>query len=195
MIRLALLRHGHTAWNRAHRIQGRTDIPLDAEGAATLRALALPPPWDAADLVSSPLIRAVETGRLLTGRTPRTEPALMEMDWGAWEGQRGADLAADPAAGFRHIEDWGWDWAPPGGEAPADLRARLVPWLASLERDSVAICHIGTMRVLMAMATGWAFAGPAPFAIKRGRLYVIEVAAGDLRAWPEPVRLVAACTS
>ena len=29
--RIAFLRHGHTSWNRVHRIQGRTDIPLDAE--------------------------------------------------------------------------------------------------------------------------------------------------------------------
>jgi len=192
MIRLALLRHGHTAWNRAHRIQGRTDIPLDAEGIATLAALRLPPPWDKADLVASPLARAQQTATLVTGRQATPVPALIEMDWGDWEGQRGVDLDADPACDYRPICDWGWDWSPPGGEAPAALRARLAPWLASLQRDTVAVCHIGTMRVLMALATGWHFDGPAPFAIKRARLYVIEVDAGTLRAWPDPVRLVEA---
>ena len=36
MIRLALLRHGHTPWNREGRIQGRTDIALDSEAAEQL---------------------------------------------------------------------------------------------------------------------------------------------------------------
>ena len=61
MIRLALLRHGPTAWNREGRIQGRSDIPLDDSARADLAALRLPPPWDRAALWSSPLRRAVET--------------------------------------------------------------------------------------------------------------------------------------
>ena len=42
MTRLALMRHGHTSWNRAHRIQGRSDIPLDDEARDSLSALQLP---------------------------------------------------------------------------------------------------------------------------------------------------------
>ncbi|MEY8837705.1 histidine phosphatase family protein, partial [Cribrihabitans sp. XS_ASV171] len=61
MSRLALLRHGHTEWNRAGRIQGRSDIPLDAEARAGLAGLALPDPWNRGELWSSPLARAVET--------------------------------------------------------------------------------------------------------------------------------------
>ena len=190
MIRLALLRHGHTHWNRQGRIQGRTDIPLDTEAVEQLSALALPAPWDTADLVASPLKRAVYTGTLVSGRTPRPVPALMEMNWGAWEGLHGKNLAADPATGFKHIEDWGWDYRPPGGESPADIRARLSPWLQSLDKDTVAVCHIGIMRVLMAMATGWDFTGPAPFRIKRNRLFVIEVSASGMVADDEPIRLV-----
>jgi probable phosphoglycerate mutase len=197
MIRLALLRHGHTAWNRAGRIQGRSDIALDDDARAALSAHRLPAPWDGADLVSSPLARARETAELVGGRAPAVAPELLEMNWGAWEGLHGRDLIADPASGYAHIEDWGWDFRPPGGESPADLRARLVPWALGLRRDTVAVTHIGVMRVLLAQATGWDFRGTPPFKVKRNRLFVIEVD-GALRLDPgAPVRLVerAACGS
>jgi broad specificity phosphatase PhoE len=189
MIRLALLRHGHTAWNRAGRIQGRTDKPLDAEARAELGSLCLPAPWDAAELWSSPLLRAVETARLVAGRDPRIDPALIEMGWGRWEGQGGLDLRADPQSGYRDIEHWGLAFAPPGGESVSQMRDRLLPWAASLTRDSVAVCHIGVMRVLMGQASGWSFDGPAPFRVKRGRLNVIEIAPEGWRLLPDTPRL------
>ncbi|MFN3642441.1 MAG: histidine phosphatase family protein [Gemmobacter sp.] len=193
MIRLALLRHGATAWNRAGRIQGRSDIPLDPEARTALAALRLPEGWAAADLVASPLARAAETARLVAGRPPRIDPALTEMHWGAWEGAQGAVLRADRASGYRDIEYWGWDFRPPGGESPADLRARLVPFLAGLSRDTVAVTHIGVMRVILALAHAWDFDGPAPFRIKRGRLFAVTFPAGDPAAilpLPGPERLV-----
>lgn len=189
MIRLALLRHGHTAWNRAGRLQGRSDIPLDETAHRTLAALRLPEAFKDADLVSSPLTRATETAALVAGRAPRIEPCLIEMSWGDWEGRHGADLAADENSGFRHLDAWGWHYCPPGGESPDSLRARLIPWLHGLTRDTVAVCHIGTMRVLMAMATGWDFAGPAPFQIKRNRLFVLEVRDGVPTLQPDAQRL------
>ncbi len=175
MIRLALIRHGHTAWNREGRIQGRSDIPLDTEARAHLSKLCLPPPWDQADILSSPLQRAIETAQLISGRTPEAHAALMEMDWGAWEGEKGAALLEDGRSGYRHIEDWGWDFRPPGGETPRELLKRLLPWVDTLRRDTVAVCHIGTMRALLAHATGWKFHGPAPFRIKRDRLFLLSL--------------------
>ena len=175
MTRLALLRHGHTEWNRAGRIQGRTDIPLDDAARTQLSALHLPSPWDRAQVWSSPLARARETAELVTGRPPRAEPALMEMDWGQWEGQHSQHLHDDPASGFRHIEDWGWDFAPPAGEGVAQVRDRLRSWAAGLSDDNLAVCHIGIMRVALALATGWHFSGPPPFQIKRNRLYVLDL--------------------
>lgn len=189
MTRLALIRHGHTAWNRAGRIQGRTDIPLDPEAEGHLARLVLPAPWNDAALVSSPLARAMRTAELISDRTPTPEPALIEMDWGAWEGARGVDLIADGSSGYRHIEDWGWSFRPPQGETPADVRTRLAPWVAELSGDTVAVCHIGIMRVLLAQATGWAFRGPAPFRIKRDRLYVITIDGDNWSLSGEPVRL------
>jgi len=190
MIRLALLRHGHTAWNRAGRIQGRSDIPLDDQARAELRGYALPADWQQAELWSSPLKRAAETAELVAGRVPRTAPELTEMNWGDWEGLHGLDLKADPNSGFRDIEDWGWHYRPPGGETPGEVWDRIAPWLNSLTQDSIAVCHIGIMRMILARAHGWNFNGRAPFRIKRNRLFVVEISGGALSPWPEPVRLI-----
>ena len=187
MTRLALLRHGHTEWNRAGRIQGRSDIPLDADACAELSGYDLPEPWNTASIWSSPLSRAAETAQLVSGQIPNTSEALTEMNWGKWEGQRGTDLIEIPESGYRHIEDWGWEYRPPGGESPAELWARIAPWLATLKSDTLAACHIGIMRVILAKAWRWDFEGPAPFRIKRNRLYVVNL--DTMQAEVEPIRL------
>ncbi len=189
MIPLALLRHGPTDWNRAGRIQGRTDRPLSDEARADLATMRLPAPWDAAQLQASPLIRTHQTAKALTGQMPAIAPALIEMHWGDWEGQRGVDLLADPGSGYRHIEDWGWDFRPPGGESPRDMLTRLKVWLAGLTTPTIAITHIGVMRVLLAAAHGWEFTGSAPFRIKRNRLFLLEVSGAELVPGGAPVRL------
>ena len=188
MSQLALLRHGHTHWNRAGRIQGRSDIPLDDDARTELAGYELPESWNKAALWSSPLQRASETAALVAGREPMLSEALTEMNWGDWEGKRGVDLITDADSGYRHIEDWGWDYCPPNGESPAEVRARLQPWLGGLQGDTVAVCHIGIMRVILASAWGWNFDGTAPFKIKRNRLYVIDL--DGFQPQPEPVRLL-----
>ncbi len=187
MTRLALLRHGHTAWNRAGRIQGRSDIPLDDDARQELSGYTLPFEWSTAEIWSSPLKRASQTAHLVSGGVPRLDNALIEMNWGDWEGQRGVDLIEKKESGYRHIEEWGWEYRPPNGESPAEVLGRLSPWLSGLERDAVAVCHIGIMRVILARAWGWDFDGPAPFQIKRNRLYVVDVE--HLAPEPDPVRL------
>jgi len=189
-LRLALIRHGHTAWNRAGRIQGRTDIPLDAAARDELSALRLPAPWDAAQITASPLKRASETARLVSGRDPILAPELIEMDWGQWEGQHGAALRDDPACAYRDIEHWGLGFCPPGGESIAALQARVLSWAEGLEQDTLAVCHIGVMRAFLAAATGWTFEGAAPFAIKRARLYVLTRAGAGWHWDGQPIRLI-----
>ena len=189
MTQLALIRHGHTPWNRAGRIQGRTDIDLDPDAVIELSGYKLPTEWENANLVSSPLKRASQTAEIIAGRAPVLEDTLIEMNWGDWEGLRGVDLKADPASGFRDIEYWGWDYQPPNGESPQDVWDRIEPWVMGLQTDTVAICHIGIMRMILAKAYGWNFNGPAPFRIKRNRLFIVELN-GKLRmAGDEPIRL------
>ena len=89
--RLVLVRHGETDWNRERRLQGRTDNPLNGVGRAQARRggrLLAADPWDT--VVSSPLLRAVETAHLIADagglQLAGTVPKLIERDYGAAEG-------------------------------------------------------------------------------------------------------------
>lgn len=162
--RLAVLRHGPTADNVARRLQGRRDTPLSAEGRAAVRRWRLPADLAAPNVrwVTSPLARARETAALLhpagAGRL-EVVPALIESDWGAWEGQRLADLRARDPVGMATIEARGLDRRPPGGESPRDVQARLRTWLRLVAEGAlpltVAVTHKGVIRALLALASGW----------------------------------------
>jgi len=87
---LYIMRHGKTDWNALHKLQGRTDIPLNDEG----RAMAIQAREAYKDVhfdvcYCSPLIRARETAHLvLNGRNIPiiTDERLMEMSFGDYEG-------------------------------------------------------------------------------------------------------------
>jgi probable phosphoglycerate mutase len=177
MIPLLLIRHGPTDWNAAGRIQGHSDRPLSAAGRRAVRAWRLPDEVTAAahtwDWLVSPLARARQTLALLTpevrGSTARVEPALIEMHWGAWEGQRLADLRRADADQVAAIEARGLDFRPPGGESPRDVQARLAPLLAAVaarRRPAIAITHKGVIRAVYARASGWDMTGRPPLRLR-----------------------------
>jgi len=195
MTRIALMRHFPTEWNDLHKLQGQTDIPLTEAARETLRELAIPPPWNAARIIASPLKRADETARILArGRPVALDPRLVEIAYGAWEGRRGVDLLADPASGYVHVEDAGWHHRPPGGESPWDVWERVRPALAEIAADrapALLIVHRALMRVILARAWGWNYDSPEPFKIKRGRIYPMTLAPDGTPLAPEdPDRLV-----
>jgi uncharacterized phosphatase len=91
MTLLYLVRHGETDWNLARRVQGSTDIPLNATGRAQARAtgrLLSTRSWDV--IIASPLSRAFETATIIAselGVGPVTPNAsFMERQYGEAEG-------------------------------------------------------------------------------------------------------------
>lgn len=190
-MKIALIRHGRTEWNEAGRLQGRTDIPLSETDRERLAGLVLPPPWDGADILSSPMRRARETAEILTGRRIQMDAALVEMNLGDWEGKRGTDLLEDPASGYCHVEERGWDGRPPGGgETFREVLIRVDPVLSGLARNTVVVSHMNVMRVMLATAHDWHFDEEMPFRIKRNRLYVLRREDDGWAVEGEPVRLV-----
>jgi len=171
---IAFVRHASTDWNVDGRMQGRRDIALSAAGRAeALRWRAAFAHDEPIDWLSSPLARAVETATLLAERAPRIEPALVEMDWADWEGQRLDALHARHGDAFVANERRGLDFRPAGGESPREVIARIRRWLATLDGHSpiVAVTHNGVLRVLLAIATGWDMTGKPPVKLRPGTLH------------------------
>jgi broad specificity phosphatase PhoE len=165
MVRLALLRHGDTAWSTAGRIQGRTDVPLSDAGRATLRTFRLPSVCREMRVVTSPLARCVETATLIGAPQAAREARLAEMSWGAWEGRVLAELRVELGDAMRENEARGWDFRPAAGESPREVAARLRTWLAELvaeQRPTLAVTHRGVIRAIFATATGWDLRGKPP---------------------------------
>ena len=155
---LLVLRHGATDWNAEKRMQGRADRPLGAAGRAAVAAWRLPPEADGAACFASPLCRARETAAILGLGAAVPVPALAEMDWGDWEGQRLGDLRQRLGGALARNEARGLDFRPPGGESPRQVQARLLPWLAAraaVPGTSLAVTHKGVIRALYALAVGW----------------------------------------
>lgn len=129
MTKLCLVRHGQTDWNLEGRYQGQSDIPLNENGRAQARTLALQlqgQPFGA--VYTSDLERARETAGIIAAplRLPiTTDIRLREINQGEWEGRlveiikaRYADLwqqrSVDPAS-----------VRPPGGETVGEVAARV----------------------------------------------------------------------
>lgn len=126
-----LVRHGESEWNVARLTQGQSMAPAltdrgrsQARSAAERLAAALPP-GRAVRMVSSDLIRAVQTAEILGRRlgAPQIlhDKRLREQDLGDLEG-RGYEETW--AAAEAH------DWSDPtlpvgGGESPAQVHARM----------------------------------------------------------------------
>lgn len=176
---LVLLRHGPTAWNGEGRIQGRSDQPLSAAGQARVGRWQLPAELDAYLWTTSPLARARATARLLGHGDADVEPALIETDWGEWEGCKLGDLRDRFGSEMAELEARGLDFRPPGGESPRDVQRRLRPWLERIGADGrprVAVCHKGVIRALVALATGWDMTGPPAEKLRADRAHRLQVA-------------------
>lgn len=127
---------------------GRTDLELansfEAEAKAALAAL--PPPRR---IVTSPLQRCrrlAEAAASAFGVAVEVEDALIEMDFGAWEGRPWEAL---PRA---ELDAWAADFLdarPHGGECVRQMRDRVAPVLAALAADDavLAVTHAGILKV------------------------------------------------
>ena len=154
------LRHGATDWNRQGRFQGRTDNPLNDDGIAQahaaaekLRAVEL------GHVVSSPLLRAVQTAEIIANVASKTvtlDQGLIELDFGSFEGKAVRELmmqhGASSAQGLV-------DMLPADSEPWADVAIRALwsvgQWLERHPQDEILfVCHDAVMQSMAQTLTG-----------------------------------------
>src|SRR5215468_3547390 len=129
-LRLVLMRHAETDWNRERRYQGWQDTPLSEAGRtqaeAAGRRLAdqrLTAVW------SSPLRRARETATAVAaphGLDVRLEHGFGEMGFGQWEGLTVDEVRAKFPGPHRAWLETPHEVAPPGAETLAEVRVRVL---------------------------------------------------------------------
>lgn len=189
MIHVYFIRHGQTQWNCDKRLQGRTDIPLNDVGKTQISAYQLPLSLISLQWFHSPLLRAQQTAELL-GVNSQFEAALIEMNWGDWEGKTLAQLREQNPIDFAKQEALGLDLRPVGGESPRLVAERVSNWIETLDITNVelaigCVSHKGIIRAVYASAMNWNMLGKAPhkidyhcaqhFCFEGGRWSIVEL--------------------
>jgi len=143
---LITVRHGQTDFNHSRRYAGLLDVPLNAKGVEDTR-IAAENFCSAIDVVlSSPLVRALETARILTGdvRPIIVSELCRERDFGKMQGLTADEVESlEPFVSYFKVGGDFHSLDPPGGESLLEVRDRAKKFADDVLRE-----HAGS-RVLV----------------------------------------------
>jgi broad specificity phosphatase PhoE len=156
-----LARHGESDWNAANRFQGHSDRPLTDLGRRQAEALA-----DAVTganveaIYSSPLMRALETARIVAARTGlevMEDDDLREVDTGGWSGLSREEVQQRFPEGFERWISGGAGWE--DGESYEDMAERSLRAVGRIAEAHprgrvLVVSHGGPIRAIQAAANG-----------------------------------------
>lgn len=165
-MRIILVRHGQTQWNSEGRVQGRTDIPLNARGMAQAEAVGEWLSGRKIDAVyASPLMRAHDTAKAIADRQGvcvKLLGEMIEIDFGLWEGKTSRELSKE----FPEFwVDWSWHLdeeksAMMRAESAYSILARAKRAVGAVMEENAAdatvaiVSHTMPIKLLMADAVG-----------------------------------------
>lgn len=146
--KLALWRHGRTAWNVEDRAQGQADVPMDEVGMGQARTAARVLAGLRPDFIwSSDLQRALATAQQLaelTGVSVVPDERLREYDVGIRQGTTFAEFRKSHPDVYEKFFARP-DYQVPGAELPGDVDARM----AAVIRDAARAVPAGGMGVVV----------------------------------------------
>lgn len=163
-MRLIVLRHGESEWNRAGLYQGQADAPLSEQGVRQAAALAERLRHEPFDYIfTSPLQRAALTAEAVAQFHPAVpfirEPAIMEIHHGEWQGLHVDVVRERFADGLREWRIHPTRAQMPGGESFSNVLKRVLDFKERLLReyaDKIVLVstHDVVVKILVADALG-----------------------------------------
>lgn len=190
-VSLLLIRHGETAWNAEHRIQGHLDIPLSPAGVRQAAQLADRLARESiAAVYSSELTRAWMTAAPLAehrGLQVLADTRLRERSFGVFEGLTLDEIATHHPVGFRNWRARDPAWTVEGGESGQQLIDRVLQAVQDIVArhagETVAlVTHGGVLDVIYRAARGLAWDAPREH-------QMLNAGVNRLRAQVEPLVL------
>jgi 2,3-bisphosphoglycerate-dependent phosphoglycerate mutase len=182
--RLIITRHGETDWNAARRIQGMTDVPMNARGEAQSEALAEALACMEIGLIfSSDLNRAVRTAEIIAARLYDMEhiraPLLRERNWGALEGKNLQEIEDEFPGDLERMRNGDLDFAPRGGESRNQLIARIDEFIGGLitERageNILIVTHGGVCGMAIKRMMGIEPGARTPFRVENCSINIVD---------------------
>jgi broad specificity phosphatase PhoE len=177
------VRHGQTGWNAEFRLQGQADTDMTDLGRSQAmrngrRLAELVDAPEGFDFVASPLKRTRETMELVRaemGLPPagyRTEPRLMEVHFGDWQGFTYPELEErQPGCTAARFQDkWGFVAPGSGGESYQMLLDRVRPWYEALDKPTICVTHGGVIRILFKLVENMQVADAAAMDVVQDRV-------------------------
>lgn len=184
-MRLLLVRHGQSEWNRVRRFQGANDVGLSDVGRAQAEALgrAVTRGYRVAVAYVSPMRRALETAELALAGTaiPLVPlPDLRELSLGEWEGRTVDEIRALEGDPYRAWVRAPLDCPPPGGEALPEVCVRVrraIDRIGARHRpadDVLLVAHGGVISVYLCHLLGVSFNALWRLRIDNGSLTIAK---------------------
>lgn len=198
--RLCIVRHGETAWNAEHRVQGQLDVPLNAIGQAQALAAAKILSREKFDAIySSDLSRARQTAQPTANLLCKEiflEKDLRERHYGIFERLTYAEVKVRYPEDYARFEAREPEYAFRTGESLRDFSARSIAVIAKIvnqnkDQSVLVFTHGGVLDKLYRFITGLPISAPREFGIPNAGLNRIEVtlAGWQIRAWAETAHL------
>ncbi|GAB4445429.1 MAG: histidine phosphatase family protein [Chloroflexi bacterium OHK40] len=163
-MRLIIVRHGESEWNRIHRYQGQLDAPLSELGLRQADALGQRLRNEQLDVIyTSPLQRAALTARAIAAFHPtvplHTDEALLEIHHGEWQGKYADEIMEQYPQGLREWREHPTRSQMPGGESFSNVLKRTLDFRERICADHAAqtvlvSTHDVIVKILVADALG-----------------------------------------
>jgi len=162
-MKIALVRHGQTDWNREEVFRGRVDIALNDVGIRQAEAVALRfKGMELEAIYSSPLKRALQTAKIIASlhnMKVEVDQNLSDMHFGDWQGLSLKEVKEKE--GYADLYKIWYDtphlFKPPGGESLDEVMARASASLEKISKHTGVVCiisHRVVIKLLLLLALG-----------------------------------------